>query len=148
MVHVFLVIASIIYTLIFEYIAHKHVLHNYKNFKSAFKNHFKIHHGTSRRNKMHDPGYDKLISSHFEIFALLIILVVHFPVYFVSPFLYFCLAVNLAHYYYVHRKSHVDIEWGKQNLPWHYAHHMGKNQNINWGVRSPIIDKILGTSKY
>ena len=136
------------YSLIFEYLAHKHVLHNYKRFKSAFKNHFKVHHGRSRKNKMYDAGYESLISSYFEIISLIMILIVHIPVLIFSTFFYVVLFLNLVHYYYVHRKSHIDIAWGKKNLPWHYAHHMGRDQNINWGVRSPIIDKIMGTSDY
>ena len=30
-------------------------------------------------------------------------------------------------------------------MPWHYDHHMGKNQHMNWGVRLPIIDLIMKT---
>jgi len=136
------------YSLIFEYVAHRYILHNYKNFKTAFKNHFKIHHGNSRRNKMVDEGYKNVISSHFEIISLAAIAAAHAPLLILSKFLYFALIFNLAHYYFIHRRSHIDVEWGKNNLPWHYAHHMGKNQNINWGVRSPLIDKIMGTSSY
>ncbi len=137
-----------IYALIFEYVAHKYILHNYKIFKVPFKNHFKIHHGNSRKNKMYDAGYEKIVSSYFEIASLVVILILHAPLIFFSKFFYFCLFLNLSHYYFVHRKSHIDVEWGKKNMPWHYEHHMGKNQNINWGVRSPIIDKIMGSSKY
>ena len=136
------------YSLIFEYAAHRYILHNYKNFKTAFKNHFKIHHGNSRKNNMVDKGYKNVISSHFEIISLSVIAVVHAPLLILSKFFYFALILNLVHYYFIHRRSHIDVEWGKKNLPWHYAHHMGKNQNINWGVRSPLIDKIMGTSSY
>ena len=137
-----------IYSLVFEYMAHKYILHNYKNFKTAFKNHFKIHHGTSRKNKMYDEGYENIISSYFEIISLMIIGVIHLPLIFLSYSFYAFLIFNMCHYYYVHRRSHIDVAWGKKNFPWHYEHHMGKNQNINWGVRSPIIDKLLGTSRY
>jgi len=143
-----LFIFATLYTLIFEYIAHKYILHNYKYFKTAFKNHFKIHHGTSRKNKMYDMGYETIISSYFEIISLVIIGIIHIPIIFLSTFFYLSLIFNMSHYYYVHRRSHINVEWGKKNIPWHYAHHMGKDQNINWGVRSPIIDKFMGTSNY
>ena len=29
--------------------------------------------------------------------------------------------------------------------PWHYDHHMGKNQDANWCVTFPLWDHILGT---
>jgi len=45
----------------------------------------------------------------------------------------------------VHRKAHLDTEWGKKNLPWHYDHHMGKNQNANWGVTTDWVDRLAGT---
>ena len=108
----------------------------------------KIHHKTSRKNDMYDPGYEDIVSSYFELISLTIVSFIHIPVYFISPVLYGALLANMLHYYYVHRRSHIDTEWGKKNLPWHYAHHTGKNQNINWGIRSPVVDKILGTSNY
>ena len=136
------------YSFLFEYVVHRYVLHNRKLFKSAFKNHFKRHHGRSRKNDMYDVGYERLISSYFEVISLTLIAILHTPIIFVSGFLYSVILMNLIHYYVIHKKSHIDTEWGKKNLPWHYEHHMGKDQNINWGVRSPIIDKLVGTSKY
>ena len=122
---------------------------DYKRFKMAFKNHMKVHHGTSRKNKMFDKNYQRFSSaSSFEIISLTLITAAHFPIYFISPTFFFTVLANVLHYYYVHRKSHLDVDWGKKNLPWHYEHHMGKNQNINWGIRSPLIDKLAGTSKY
>ena len=147
-VFVFLVLLTTFYSLIFEYLAHKYVLHNYKYFKKAFQNHFKVHHKVSRINNMLDPGYEKIISSHFELISLSLIAIAHLPILFFSTTAYLIILANIIHYYYVHRKSHINTAWGKKNLPWHYAHHMGKNQNLNWGIRSPIIDKILGTSAY
>ena len=58
------------------------------------------------------------------------------------------LLFSIISYYITHRKAHIDTEWCRKKLPWHYEHHMGKNQNINWGVRRPWVDKIMGTSKY
>ena len=51
-------------------------------------------------------------------------------------------------YYRVHRKSHTDTDWGKTHLPWHYDHHMGKNQDSNWCVTKPWMDLIMDTREY
>jgi hypothetical protein len=137
-----------LYGHIFEYIAHKHVLHNKKKFKKVFHNHFKTHHNASRKNNMYDKNYRKLVSSKFEITALLSILVLHFPVVFILPYFYGMIAWSVTTYYFLHRLSHLNVDLGKKWLPWHYEHHMGKDQHINWGVRLPIIDKALNTSQY
>ena len=137
-----------VYSHIFEYISHKYVLHNHKLFYKAFKNHFSTHHKIARKNNMYDRSYENIFSSKFEVFSLVLIAIIHFPLLFFIPYFVLMTYLNLTTYYFVHRKSHIDIEWGKKWLPWHYAHHMNTDQNLNWGVRSPIIDKILGTSKY
>ena len=36
---------------------------------------------------------------------------------------------------------------GKQHLPWHYDHHMGRDQNANWCVTHPLFDNVMGTRK-
>ena len=137
-----------LYSHVFEYIAHRYVLHNHKRFYTAFKNHFAIHHKTARKQGMYDEGYESLVSSKFETASLAIIGIVHLPLFYFVPWFAVMTYINLITYYIVHKKSHIDIEWGKKWLPWHYAHHMGKDQNKNWGVRTPIIDKIVGTSDY
>jgi sterol desaturase/sphingolipid hydroxylase (fatty acid hydroxylase superfamily) len=88
------------------------------------------------------------VSSKFEIVALLSILILHLPVAFILPYFYGMIAWSIASYYFLHRLSHLNVEWGKKWLPWHYEHHMGKDQHINWGVRLPIVDKVLKTSQY
>ncbi len=137
-----------VYSHIFEYVAHRYFLHNHKLFKFAFKNHFATHHRISRKNEMYDEAYESLLSSRFEIISLLITAVLHIPVVFIFPWAYATLVFSVSMYYALHRKSHTDVEWGKRWLPWHYEHHMGKDQHMNWGVRLPIVDYIMGTSRY
>ena len=38
-----------------------------------------------------------------------------------------------------------NVEWAKENIPWHYDHHMGKNQDANWGVTTDWVDRLLNT---
>ncbi len=50
-------------------------------------------------------------------------------------------------YYRCHKRSHLDPEWARENLPWHVDHHMGPDQDANWGVTSPWMDVLMGTRK-
>lgn len=143
-----IIFSAVFYSHLFEYFCHKYVLHDYKRFKYAFKNHFSMHHGKSRKNGMYDEAYLSVVSSKFEIIGLGFIALIHTPIALISPLFYATLIITLFNYYYVHRKSHIDVEWGKENLPWHYAHHMDKNQHQNWGVRSDVIDRIFKTKSY
>ena len=142
------VIFGWLYGHFFEYLVHRYVLHNYKLFKFAFKNHFKTHHGISRKNHMYDKTYENILSSKFEVIGLSLTAVIHFPLIFYLPYMYYTLCFSMLMYYILHKIAHTHVAWGKKYLPWHYAHHMDKNQNINWGVRLPIIDKLFKTSNY
>ena len=139
-----------LYSHFFEYVAHRWVLHNHKIFKFAFKNHFARHHYISRKNEMYDENYEKIINNNnlFEPVSLTVLLIAHLPVAFYFPFFFLAILYSSLSYYIIHRKSHIDVGWGKKWLPWHAEHHMGKNQHINWGVRLPIMDMLFRTSKY
>jgi sterol desaturase/sphingolipid hydroxylase (fatty acid hydroxylase superfamily) len=128
---------------IFEYIAHGR-----KRFKRLFRNHFKSHHNISRKNQMYDSSYENLLSSKFEVISLSLALIIHLPVLYFAPYFFAAILWSVIAYYTIHKISHVNTEWGKRWLPWHYEHHMGKNQHVNWGVRLPIIDILLKTSNY
>jgi len=136
------------YSHIFEYAAHKYFLHDHRRFRFAFKNHFGKHHKISRKNDMKDESYKNILSSRFEIYSLLVVSLIHLPIVFFFPAAYGTLVFCLLTYYALHRKSHIDVGWGKKWMPWHYAHHMGKDQHKNWGVRLPIIDMVLKTSHF
>ena len=140
-------ILGIIYGYFLEYFAHRYIFHNYKSFKFAFKRHFKEHHKNSRRNNMIDEGYLGIVSraNVFEIISLSSALIIHIPIYFISPGFYFALIFSVAQYFYVHKRMHTNSEWGKEHYPWHYKHHMG-SQNKNFGVRSDFVDRIMGTN--
>ena len=128
-----------------EYLIHKYVLHNHRWFKGPFKRHFGTHHRISRQNDMYDENYLSFFrkDSVFEVLGLSLLLLSHLPLLFIIPYFWMTLLYSACVYYYVHRRSHVDVEWGKKWLPWHYAHHMEKDQHQNWGVRLPIFDRIV-----
>lgn len=77
--------------------------------------------------------------------GLILLALAHSPALFVLPAFYLGLLYGGFRYYYVHKKSHLDLEWAKKHVPWHYDHHMGKNQDANWGVTTDWVDKIAGT---
>jgi len=133
---------------IFEYIAHRYLLHGRKRFKRLFRNHFKSHHNISRKNQMYDSSYENLLSSKFEVISLSLALIIHLPFLSFAPYFFAAILWSVMAYYIIHKISHVNTDWGKRWLPWHYEHHMGKNQHINWGVRLPIIDMLFRTSDY
>ena len=119
-----------------------------KNKKSRWASHWHTHHKKCRKNNNSDDDYKQFIlkkSSRQEVFGLLILGILHLPFYTVSPLFYTTLLFCSVRYYFLHRKAHLDTEWGKKNLPWHYDHHMGKNQNANWGVTTDWVDKLMGT---
>ena len=136
-----------LYSHILEYFLHK-IVHDYKRFPFLFKHHFSMHHRISRQNKMRDKSYDKILSktSLFELGTLSVLLIAHFPLFFFVPYFFITIVGCVFQYYWIHRKSHIDVEWGKKRLPWHYEHHMAKDQHANWGVRSNMIDKLLKTN--
>jgi len=53
--------------------------------------------------------------------------------------------IGAFRYHYIHRKSHLDPERAKRKVPWHYDHHMGKNQEANWGITTDWVDRIMRT---
>jgi hypothetical protein len=129
-----------VYGHIFEYLVHRYLLHNHKYFRAAFRNHFRTHHKIARKNNMYDVGYKNLLSSKFEVLSLTFAAIIHLPLLWIFPYAYGTLVFSLLVYYIAHRKSHTDVEWGKKWMPWHYSHHMGKDQHTNWGVRLPVVD--------
>ncbi len=145
----FFIVLGLVYANILEWLIHKHVLHGLgKSKKSVFSFHWKRHHKASRQCDFYDEDYATVFSwngNSKEIFGLLFLLVVHFPLYFVAIWLYLTLCYSCANYYYKHRRSHRDPQWAKEHLRWHYDHHMGKNQDVNWGVSRPWADWLFGT---
>ena len=134
------------YSHLLEYVLHRWFLHNPKR-KLLFRSHFGDHHKEARRNSMIDSKYLSRISlkGDPEIKGLILLLILHLPVAFIFPVAYIVLFFMGVEYALIHYRSHQDIFWARQNVPWHYDHHMGTNQNANWGVRYPMFDIIFGT---
>jgi sterol desaturase/sphingolipid hydroxylase (fatty acid hydroxylase superfamily) len=133
-----------------EWLVHKYVLHGLGTKKKSFWSfHWHEHHGQSRRNAFRDDDYERapfgLHAQGKELYGLLGLSAAVTPLLAVAPF--FCAAVWVSsyHYYRVHKRAHLDPDWARAHLPWHYDHHMGPNQHANWCVTFPLFDHLLGT---
>ena len=145
---VWLVLGFVVGSLV-EWLAHRYVLHNF-TIKQLSHSHFKIHHRNSRKNECLDTDYlrfppTKYSSGLGEIIMLSLLGFLVIPFAFLSLPLWLGLEAHIVLYYYMHRKFHLDPVWGKRWMRCHWDHHMGPNQNTNWGVTNPLFDHILGT---
>ncbi|EXE63253.1 hypothetical protein J580_0375 [Acinetobacter sp. 1542444] len=133
-----------------EWYFHKVWLHEYptKYRNSPFFTHI-AHHKRARLNNFHDEGYAESMFKNAEIYnekTALISLAGAATVFLpVAPFFTAGLYYGLWNYWHVHSKAHLDPEYAKKRIPWHYDHHMTSNQNANWCVTKPWFDYIMGT---
>ncbi len=133
-----------------EWAVHRYLLHGLgKKRESYWSFHWHDHHRNVRRNGHDDPDYAKPLWKSEgmlkEALGLAGAAVAVAPLFPVAPFFVGTLWYSAANYYRVHRRSHLDAEWAREHLPWHYDHHMGPNQNANWCVTRPWFDDLLGT---
>ena len=143
--------AAYVYGGILEWSLHKYILHGLgKNKKSIFSFHWHIHHKTCRKNNNFDTDYcTRPLPSSIkkEIFFLASLVMLHLPYFFIAPYFFIGLFFYTCRYFYYHRRSHLDVEWAKKNMLWHYEHHTGKNQNANYGVTVEWPDKLFNTRR-
>ena len=133
-----------------EWAIHKYILHGLgKKKRSLWSFHWHEHHKDTRRNEHIDEGYQESVlgwhAQGKEALALVGLWCAHAPLLPVAPFFTATVWYSILRYYHVHKKSHLDPEWARENLPWHYDHHMGPNQDANWCVTKPWFDEWMGT---
>ena len=131
---------------------HKYVLHGLGKKKGSFwAFHWHEHHRNVRKYDHHDPEYDaprwRFNGPAREALALGLAATATLPLFPIAPFFTGTLVYCGARYWFVHRKSHVDPEWAKTHLPWHYDHHMGPDQDCNWCVTHPLFDHLMRTRR-
>ncbi|WP_252059679.1 sterol desaturase family protein [Acinetobacter sp. AHP123] len=133
-----------------EWYFHKVWLHEYPSQyrNSPFFTHI-AHHKRARLNGFQDEGYAESMFKNAEIYNEKTALIglagaatIFLPV---APFFTAGLYYGLWNYWRVHSKAHLDSEYAKKRIPWHYDHHMTSNQNANWCVTKPWFDYIMGT---
>ncbi len=134
----------------FEWYAHKVWLHEYpaKHRNSPFFTHIR-HHKRSRLNGFHDEGYGESMWRNQEMFnektALIGIAAATTLVAPIAPFFTLGTWYGAWNYWHVHSKCHLDPDYAKNRIPWHYDHHMNASQDANWCVTRPWFDYIMGT---
>jgi sterol desaturase/sphingolipid hydroxylase (fatty acid hydroxylase superfamily) len=82
-----------------------------------------------------------------ETLALVALSAAHVPLLPVFPWFTGAVLYSAWNYYRVHKRSHLDPEWARDHLTWHYDHHMGPDPHANWCVTRPWFDRLLGTRK-
>jgi len=135
-----------------EWFLHKHVLHGLgQNKKSFWSFHWHEHHAHSRRHGHYDSDYERSPLANNaqgkEVAGLVGLAAMVTPLLPVAPFFVGGLYYASYRYYRVHRRAHLDPDWAREHLRWHYDHHMGPDQHQNWCVTRPWFDHIMGTRK-
>jgi len=122
-----------------------HILLHKPRGRSKLKFHWK-HHKIARKHNNLDPDYSKKIF-HNETWLTLAGILLHTPLLFIFPYFASTIILYALIYIFLHRLSHTYVAFFKKWMPWHYEHHMGKDQNSNWCVICPLMDHIMRTRK-
>jgi hypothetical protein len=133
-----------------EWAIHKYVLHGMGKKKGTFWSfHFHEHHKNVRKSDGHDHMYEHAFwespSQSKEVLSLVATALISTPLLPISPGFVAASWLHSGAYYALHKKSHLDPEWAKKWVPWHYDHHMGPDQDKNWCVTHPLFDYLMGT---
>ena len=140
----------------YEWFAHKYLLHGvhrkgkprYSPVPKSMESHW-AHHREVRKQGFSDDcyveGLDNWRTRH-ELMSLAVaagvLSVVFYPF---SKGMALAAIYSAGNYYYVHRRAHLEPDWAKRTIPWHYDHHMNSNQDANWCVTRPWFDYVMGT---
>lgn len=132
-----------------EWATHKYLLHGLGRDKtSRFAFHYHEHHQSVRKHGGYDPAYEGPVWSTptqaREAIGLAVIALAHAPLLPFAPFYTGTVWYCLARYRRDHRRAHLDPQWARDHLTWHYEHHMG-DQDQNFGVVWAWFDLIAGT---
>ena len=140
----------------YEWFAHKYLLHGvHRKGKPRFsptpkqmESHW-AHHREVRKQGFSDDCYVEGLDNwrtRNELMSLAVaagvLSVVFYPL---SKGMALAAIYSAGNYYYVHRRAHLEPDWAKRTIPWHYDHHMNSNQDANWCVTRPWFDYVMGT---
>lgn len=143
---------ALVYSSAMEWGLHRYLLHGLgKNKASFFSFHWHDHHREARKGDMFDPQYVRPLFTWTpqgkEALSVAGIALAHAPLLPFFPIFTLAVFACALRYYFVHRRAHLDGEWARKNVPVHYDHHMGIDQNANWCVTNPLFDHLMGTRK-
>ena len=149
-------LAGLVVANAFEWVAHKYILHGthrkgqprYSPVPESMRSHWE-HHREVRKTEFFDHGYVEGLSNwrtKNEVISLTAVATVFgLAFYPFSKGMSAAALYSACNYYYIHRRAHLEPEWAKVTIPWHYDHHMNSNQDANWCVTKPWFDYLLGT---
>ncbi len=150
--HVACAIAGYVYAVAAEWVVHRYVFHVLGKKKgSPFQFHWKDHHRAAHKHEGGDPAFEGSVFSWNafgrEFWGIIAGIIIHSPLLLVAPAAWIAMSLAGLNYHRCHRKSHLDIEWCKEKLPWHWDHHMGdaETADANWCVTCEWFDKLMGT---
>jgi sterol desaturase/sphingolipid hydroxylase (fatty acid hydroxylase superfamily) len=132
-----------------EWATHKYLLHGLgRDKRSRFAFHYHQHHQAVRKHGGYDPAYEGPVWStptqFREAIGLTVIALAHAPLFPLAPFYTSTVWYCLRRYRRDHRRAHLDPQWARDHLTWHYEHHMG-DQDKNFGVVWAWFDLIAGS---
>ena len=140
----------------FEWFAHKYVLHGthragqtrYSPVPDSMRSHWE-HHREVRKTRFSDYAYVEGLKNwriRNEIGLLAVAASVFgLAFYPLSKGMFLATLYSAGNYFYMHRRAHLEPEWARKKIPWHYDHHMNSNQDANWCVTKPWFDYLMGT---
>tara|TARA_R110002110_G_scaffold116862_3_gene288665 strand:- start:1295 stop:1750 length:456 start_codon:yes stop_codon:yes gene_type:complete len=138
------ILAGIVIANFYEWVIHRFILHGLGKRKRSFFHFHWQHHNIVRSSQGFDDTF--LDNGYFkEKLSLFFLGLVHSPIALWYPALAATMGVYLFAYYFIHMKAHLDPEWARKWVPWHWDHHMGKNQDMNWCVVMPLCDILFRT---
>ena len=135
-----------------EWAMHRYLLHGLgKDKNSYWAFHWHEHHRNVRRHAHYDPDYLRsrigLHAQGKETLGMVVACLLHAPLFPVAPLFTSAVWGYAIHSYRVHKRTHLDPEWAKRKVPWHYDHHMGPHQDANWCTAAPWFDVLMGTRR-
>ena len=148
--HLITIPLAVIYSSLLEWVIHKYILHGLgKKRKSFFSFHWHAHHNAAKKNNFYDHNYAwaKTGPALRERLGLYGLVLLHTPLVIDAPLFFAAVTLCALYYYRTHKKMHMVPKWGRYFYPWHWDHHMGKDQDCNWGVTIQWVDKLMGTRK-
>lgn len=140
----------------FEWMAHKYILHGthrsgkprYSPVPRSMKSHWE-HHRVVRKTEFFDQGYVEGVENwrtRNELMSLGVVAVASGLLFYpLSKGMALAAGYSAVNYFYTHRRAHLQPQWAKKTIPWHYDHHMNANQDANWCVTKPWFDYLMGT---
>lgn len=146
--HLLTVPVAMLYGRFLEWFLHKYILHAIgRKRNSIWSFHWHMHHKIARANEFYDYQYedDWTGGPLREKISLFLLALLHAPLAYFLPFFYIALVHHAVKYYNVHKYAHLHPVWARAHLKWHHDHHMGKDQNKNWGVTTDYFDRLFKT---